>query len=109
MTKAQKAKWIKALRSGKYKQGRAYLYSATANTYCCLGVAECVVRRKPPHAIRGLAMPDDPVVSGNELGVLGVDEALARLNDASDDVGFPAPVPFEVIAGVIDQWVETED
>ena len=32
-----KAQWIKALRSGKYKQGRGALRK-TDNTYCCLGV-----------------------------------------------------------------------
>ena len=30
-------KWVDALRSGKYKQGRAYL--KYGNGYCCLGVA----------------------------------------------------------------------
>lgn len=32
-----KAKWVKALRSGKYKQGRSALRSAT-DEFCCLGV-----------------------------------------------------------------------
>ncbi len=32
-----KSKWIKALRSGKYKQGKGAL-RPTTNTYCCLGV-----------------------------------------------------------------------
>jgi hypothetical protein len=31
-----KAKWIEALRSGKYEQGLGYLHSE--KTYCCLGV-----------------------------------------------------------------------
>lgn len=32
--------WIKALRSGKYKQGRSFLHKHTKNGdhYCCLGV-----------------------------------------------------------------------
>jgi hypothetical protein len=34
-----KARWIAALRSGKYKQGDGRLYSAEDDTYCCLGVA----------------------------------------------------------------------
>ena len=34
-------KWIEALRSGKYKQGRDRLQS-DVNSYCCLGVA-CIV------------------------------------------------------------------
>ena len=31
-----KAKWVAALRSGEYKQGKRYLKSG--DTYCCLGV-----------------------------------------------------------------------
>jgi hypothetical protein len=33
-----KAKWIKALRSGEYKQGKTFLYKANEEAYCCLGV-----------------------------------------------------------------------
>lgn len=36
MDKQIKAKWVKALRSGKYKQGRQKL--ARGGRYCCLGV-----------------------------------------------------------------------
>lgn len=36
-TKKFKDKWIAALRSGKYKQGRGQLRSLN-NNYCCLGV-----------------------------------------------------------------------
>jgi len=34
-------KWVKALRSGKYKQSRGYLmqqYATNKNSHCCLGV-----------------------------------------------------------------------
>lgn len=34
-----KAKWLAALRSGEYKQGRFELYKAMTDRYCCLGVA----------------------------------------------------------------------
>ena len=54
-----KAKWVKALRSGKYQQGRAFLERAGA--YCCLGVLCKVMGRQveqnenheeiPPRAI----------------------------------------------------------
>ena len=37
LPKAFKAKWVKALRSGKYKQGTETL--KTGDRYCCLGVA----------------------------------------------------------------------
>jgi hypothetical protein len=31
--------WLKALRSGKYRQGVGALHSYVSNTFCCLGVA----------------------------------------------------------------------
>jgi hypothetical protein len=37
MTPELKATWIEALRSGKYKQGREYLYRSNGE-FCCLGV-----------------------------------------------------------------------
>lgn len=39
LPKAFKNKWIKALRSGEYKQGENQLHNQFDNTYCCLGVA----------------------------------------------------------------------
>ena len=39
-----KRKWVEALRSGKYKQGRDQLQNG--DTYCCLGVL-CVVAGLP--------------------------------------------------------------
>ena len=45
MDKKIKAKWIKALRSGKYKQGKQYLKSR--GRYCCLGVLCEVLGMKP--------------------------------------------------------------
>ena len=40
MNKTIAMKWVKALRSGKYKQGEAYLCQITSNgkKHCCLGV-----------------------------------------------------------------------
>lgn len=37
-TKEIKAKWLEALKSGKYKQGFSELYTETDNSYCCIGV-----------------------------------------------------------------------
>lgn len=39
-------KWVAALRSGKYEQGRGRLYSKIDDTYCCLGVL-CKVAEIP--------------------------------------------------------------
>lgn len=33
-----KTKWVAALRSGEYTQGRGYLYHPLTNSFCCLGV-----------------------------------------------------------------------
>ena len=38
MSPELKQKWIAALRSGEYIQGKETLYNARADTYCCLGV-----------------------------------------------------------------------
>lgn len=35
-------KWLVALRSGEYKQGKGQLFDESENAYCCMGVA-CVV------------------------------------------------------------------
>lgn len=44
MDKKLKAKWVKALRSGKYKQGMQALYQE--GSYCCLGVLSCIATGK---------------------------------------------------------------
>lgn len=46
MIKAEKTKWVKALRSGKYKRGEGALLDEGA--YCCLGVAEVAIAGKQP-------------------------------------------------------------
>ena len=33
-----KKKWLTALRSGKYKQGKTQLYNKNTKSYCCLGL-----------------------------------------------------------------------
>jgi hypothetical protein len=38
MNKKLKKKWIKALNSGDFEQGRLYLHHAETNKFCCLGV-----------------------------------------------------------------------
>lgn len=40
MRKEDFDKWIKALRSGEYVQGKKTLYNSYRNTYCCLGVLQ---------------------------------------------------------------------
>jgi hypothetical protein len=58
--------WVAALRSGDYKQGSGYLHRVDDDSYCCLGVA-CEVLRK-----RGLLTAEDRQSMeyvGHKLGV----------------------------------------
>ena len=91
MKKSIKAKWVRALRSGKYKQGRKMLVQDTdcGKAYCCLGVL-CDILPKP--AKKGMSyfkkrkngitleFPSD-----NALRIAGLEEYhagdLATLND----------------------------
>lgn len=103
-----KAKWIEALRSGKYKQTRAHLKDAAG--HCCLGVLCEVVgeaptendgrwfyggcRNYPPSSVyekAGLGdqaheLPTRVLFGGEEHG------HLANLNDAGADFNFIADV-----------------
>lgn len=44
MNQKIKKKWIEALRSGKYKQGKTLLRSA--NKFCCLGVLCDIIKNE---------------------------------------------------------------
>jgi hypothetical protein len=44
-----KEDWVKALRSGEYKQGEDLLYRSETDSYCCLGVL-CKVAGKDLYA-----------------------------------------------------------
>lgn len=76
-TKEQKKirrEWIKALRSGKYKQTRGTLHSTKRNrdSFCCLGVL-CDLALK-----KGVLKPTDIVVSYNEYHYLGRNGVLPK-------------------------------
>lgn len=53
MDKAIKKKWVKALRSGRYKQGAARLFDEKDGTHCCLGVLCRVMRLRPDNSVFG--------------------------------------------------------
>ena len=102
MTKAQKTKWIKALRSGKYKQStEGYLRSIIEDNqlaFCCLGVA-CEIGIT--NAQKNSFYTVENTFTEDKFLPEHVQVCLAELNDDG--------IPFEVIAGVIDQWVEVSD
>ena len=92
MDKKLKVKWVEALRSGKYEQGRHYLESE--GRYCCLGVLRAIApdlfKKMSPLEAKFLRVHFD----GPSLVVPHVvQDQLATLNDED--------VPFEMIAGLI--------
>lgn len=110
MNKRIKAKWLEALRSGKYKQGRERLRDVNKGTatyeYCCLGVlADCAAMDWDQR----FANVDDEVMPLCEMDLLptnvadrryGLDlvaqKELAEMNDEG--------ATFTVIA----DWIEQE-
>jgi hypothetical protein len=96
MDPALKARWIAALRSGKYKQGIGYLeYS---NKFCCLGVLCLVQDRQPAKMYPRLEMrgtSELPVELSGGLDSMTC-ENLANMNDSG--------VSFSEIA----QYIERE-
>lgn len=86
MNAKQKAEWVKALRSGKYKQGVNRL--AGGGYYCCLGVAKrCFGLDRSPE---GELLPETFLP-------MRVQEVLARKNDNG--------MTFAKIADYIEQKV----
>lgn len=89
-----KAKWLEALRSGEYQQGRERLGSASGS-YCCLGVL-CDLAVK-----EGVARWDDSVVTDEHVAIdaagrrawaelpLGVAEWADIRDSAGDPDGNP--------------------
>jgi hypothetical protein len=93
LPKAFKKKWLKALRSGDYQQGEAYLKNKSwdeATEYCCLGVA-CEVAgakinmKKYPNfiesgcGIRGIKKVPKVLIGGEDNKVT---DRLASMNDS---------------------------
>jgi hypothetical protein len=100
MDKQIKTKWLKALRSGRYKQTQNNLYDGKG--YCCLGVL-AKVQRAPDVDLRGESfLEDDRAVFS--AGITGKSQrVLSRLNDKEDDEGNPAGKSFKEIADYIEK------
>lgn len=119
MNKKLKAEWIKALTSGRYAQGRDRLEETIelpgkkkTKEYCCLGV---LCKIAPKVAKPGNQCDDeDDVVEGElltkssakaifgEEGVI-IQQELADMNDFWDGEDDVEGVPFEVIAGFVQE------
>ena len=92
MNKSLKKKWVKALCSGDYKQGVGKLWNAKNNGYCCLGVLAVLDGGREEFFLHDCGYAPNCNLSWD------VQRQLSRLNDAK--------VPFEVIAGFIQENVE---
>jgi len=107
MEKADAMKWVKALRSGEYKQGTKLL--KFNGKYCCLGVA-CEIM--PDKFIPIQEGPDAAVLSAREsvlkdsVGTIqSLDVSLIRLNDGSPEYGIER-LNFDEIADIIQIFYE---
>lgn len=94
MKPAMKDKWVKALRSGKFEQCNSVLHDGKTG-YCCLGVLRHVADPKDKRSQNN----DHAFLSRPQLKQFGLtDKVQIALADLNDD-----KVPFEVIAGLIDE------
>lgn len=104
MNKKLAMKWVKALRSGEYKQGTGKLNDGQGN-FCCLGVL-CEIEGLPKETING----DDIAYNGSRgvytgkslkssVGRIKDGPALVDLNDGpNDDID---QLTFDEIADII--------
>lgn len=113
MPALMKKKWLAALRSGEYNQGKGALYDPITEGYCCLGVLEHVcdgnveMYTGGPKA-KAMAMPTEEWYEAN--GVAGLEDKqhdvfgtttewhLAHMNDQGKS--------FAEIADFIEKEVE---
>jgi hypothetical protein len=103
LDKKIKNKWIKALRSGKYKQTRVgTLYNKDSDAYCCLGVLQkCLtgkVESGDTPSTRWYAANGLTCIKWGKINNRGdtIEERLISLNDF-------AHKSFSYIAGWIDK------
>lgn len=107
-----KNKWVKALRSGKFKQAIGTLYDSKTNGYCCLGVL-CVVAginkddlegwEYPQSA--GLSVENDSTTNDCDFWSVqyGKHKDMIPLADLNDD----RKLSFAKIADIIEKRVGT--
>lgn len=90
LTKKLCRKWIKALRSGKYRQGRGALKRGNqyGTSYCCLGVAEDAIGlerldRSELREIKGLSRGvQRTLMNMNDSGAADFNEIAAHIEKA---------------------------
>lgn len=82
-----KTRWVEALRSGEYKQGRWQLRQPTAGEteYCCLGVLAVVTPEL--HGLVDLDLCITPFEKPEVEAIVGFDFEVARDLVSMNDVG----------------------
>lgn len=108
-------KWIDALRSGKYKQGKGNLKKHIVNdeySYCCLGVLADIERKlisfKTPFGREewGISRPDQSVPKDEEIGLpYSIMETLWEMNDGGVGLYSGKAYSFEEIADYIEKEI----
>lgn len=94
LKKIYKAKWIRALRSGKYKQAQEILYDPKTRGYCCLGVAKRIFKLKKYTCKNEVS---DEVLSAKSLEQMRLTDKEQRTLASMNDEGRT----FEQIANYI--------
>jgi hypothetical protein len=103
-------KWLKALRSGKYKQGRNQLMNERGG-FCCLGVLQhCLTGAVEMKGDRSASLPSLKWLDANKIaftcdGKKATAPYLPKLGDSADganDIG----KRFKTIANAIEECAE---
>jgi hypothetical protein len=97
MPKETKDKWLAALRSGEYKQGKGSLFVEHENSYCCMGVLQ--------HCLTG-------DVERSELGYALACPTGAWLNEHNITFmlnGYKDSVPSFVLEGAYTNAIKMND
>lgn len=114
LPKKVKAKWLKALRSGDYKQTKHKLYNPKTGGFCCLGVLEHVcMDRKVECDLFGdfLCEPTKDFYDYADIDADPADADLRTLmdmNDGNKSEDRPAR-KFKTIANWIEKNIPTMD
>jgi hypothetical protein len=110
MNQDVKKRWVEALRSGKYQQGRGHL--CDGSTYCCLGVLcelvvpEMKILRVGLGFSYGHSLTCLPREANERSGVAPeTEEILIEMNDGNRALGVKRDTGKKTFAEIAD-WIE---
>jgi len=93
-------RWLKALRSGEYRQAKAELYNEETNAFCCLGVAVNEYAREHDLHFNDVAFFYESHLPIKVERWLGIDTTL---EDRVIDINDKQDYTFNQIADYIEQ------